>query len=212
MTRFRWVSFGIVAAIVLSGTFFFLFPKFSEIRKVGIFDLQKAENQFDLKQQIFATTKELTNAYDALNLQDVEKLEAMLPKQQDLPNMFVQVEAIAEASGMKLDNVGFTDLGAASQAVQAARVTPPSNEESGSSNTNASATAPKTPKVLDPRNALRKMSVAFSVSGGNGYEDLKRFLTNVESSVRMLDIQSLSYSPGGQGRYQINAITYFLQQ
>lgn len=209
ITRFRWVSFSIVAIIVLFGTFFFLLPKFSEIRKVGVFDLQRTQDQLDLKQQVFETTKELANIYDVLNQQDIKKLEAMLPKKQDIPNMFVQVEAIAEASGMNLDSVGFTDLGTANQA---GRTTAAATTSEDTENTNAAATPPTTPSSVEPRNPLRKMSVTFSVSGDNGYTALKGFLTNVESSVRMLDIQSLSYSPDSQGQYQINAITYYIQQ
>ena len=211
VTRFRWISFSVVAIIVLTGTFFFLYPKFSEIRKVGVFDLQRTQNQLELKQQIFATTKELAGVYDVLNQQDVKKLEAMLPKKQDIPNMFVQVEAIAESSGMKLQSVGFTDLGAANQTGRAAAAAP-SDEETTAKNTNATPPTQTAPTTSEPRNILRKMGVTFSVSGENGYADLKGFLTNVESSVRMLDIQSFSYTTDSQGQYQINAITYYLQQ
>lgn len=208
-TRFRLVSFIVVALILLIGGFFFLYPKFSEIRTVGVFDLQRTQNQLDLKRQIVDETQNLTKIYDNLNLDDVAKLQELLPKEEDLPNLFVQVEAIATASNLRLENVGFTDLGAAAKAAVPVAAAATTDETTGTTTTPKTTATPVTHVTAA---SLHQVSVSFTVSGSSGYNDLKTFLTNVESSIRIFDIQSLSYAPTGQAeQYQINAITYYLQ-
>lgn len=204
--RFRLISVAMIVVILTLGYVLFLSPKISEVRRVGVFDLARTKEQLRLKQEIFDATQRLSNIYDTLGLDDVTRLASVLPKEQDLPAMFVQVDALARASGLQLDNVGFTDLTAAAKGGAS-----PSATEGG-----AAATAPAaalTPQPTGSRDVLRKMSVTFSVSGGGGYEDLKRFMTNVESSIRLLDVQSFAYTPGDQQeKYQVNAITYYLAQ
>lgn len=205
--RFRWVSFSVITIIVLLGYYFFLNPKLSEIRRVGVFDLARTKEQLELKRDIYQTTKELHDRYNQLNLENVELLAGLLPDRQQLPELFVQVEALALASNLRLDNVGFAEVGTTSAATRAAA---PATGEGGA----AAAKTPPAPQAaaVRSRQTLKKLSVTFSVSGGNGYSDLKKFLANVESSLRLLDVQSLSYTPGEDERYQINAITYYLQQ
>ncbi|MFH1171710.1 MAG: type 4a pilus biogenesis protein PilO [bacterium] len=213
LTRFRLVATGVVLFILAIGFFLFLNPKISQVRQTGIFDLQQTKDQLTIKKEILAATQDLKQRYDQLNLADVKKLRQILPDKQGIPDLFVQVEAIAQAAGLTLQNAGFTDIGAAATTPTIPAVsTEESETATANKNSNKTSTAPES--VILPKQktlSLRKMNVSFSVAGGTGYDDLKRFLANVESSVRLFDIQQVSYTPTGTESYQINAVTYYLQ-
>lgn len=189
----RWVVIVTILIIVSLGYFLLLQPKLSTIQDVGLLDVKTTQQKLAMKQELFARTKTLTEKYQRLGAQNTEKLKALLPTQSDIPAMFVQVEAIAVASGLKLANVGFTD----------------------SSSSGSRAQGPVTSSSLgSTTDTIRPMSVSFTVSGGHGYESLKQFLGTIESSVRLLNIQSLTYSPAKPGeaeQYLINAVTYYSQ-
>lgn len=204
--RFRLIA-GIVVVVVLAlGFVLFLNPKIEEIRKVGTFNLETTKEQLRLKDELIETTNSLISKYEQLELDNLEKLSKMLPATQDIPAMFVQIEALALASGLKLNNVGFAQL-------DASAVTRANSAAVIAENDDTAIPTPSAPTA--PKEALKEMSVTFSVSGGQGYEHLKEFLTNLESSIRLLDVQSLTYAPSGPGdeaseQYQITAVTYSL--
>jgi len=206
--RFRWVAAFFIVCIVGVGYLLFLNPKISDIRKVGVFNLQRTKDQLAIKQEVYAATKELTQRYNQLQLADLAKLKELLPEQNSIPDLFVGIEAIAIESGLKLENVGFTV--AASEKTKPA-VVPVNTEET--EKTQQQPTPLTTGTATDAATgAVQKTSVSFTVSGGSGYADLKRFLTNIETSLRLLDVQSLAYAtPGEEERYLISAIIYSLR-
>lgn len=200
------------ALVLIVGYLVFLNPKVSEIRKVGFFDLQRSRNQLELKQYILEATKSLTKKYNDLNVQNTTALASFLPKEPDLPALFVQTEALAIAAGLQMENVNFslpTQVGSQGQPASAntersatTAVQPAANTTAGSSVVASNGTT-----------AIKQLSVTFTASGGRGYSDLKKFLTTVESNSRLFDVQSLTYTPPQKDQtesYLINAVTYYL--
>lgn len=164
-------------------------PKISEIRSFGIFNLQRTREQRDDVAESLRLTRSVVGSYNAINMQDSEKLQSVLPTSADLPAMFIQVEALALGAGLRLNNVSFTTA---------------STVRSGT----------KTTKVDEKEipSGLQQMQVNFTVSGGHGYASLKNFLGTLESSVRLLNVQSLTYSPvqtGEEETYTITALSYY---
>ncbi len=210
--RFRLFAVGITILFVVLGYFSFLGPKFNEIKEVGVFDLKSSRERLELKQQILDQTSALTEKYQTLGLEDQEKLKALLPTQADLPSMFVQIEAIGLASGLKLGNVNFTDSKPAATTRVAAPVAEEDTGTGAKTTTTPAVTAPAATANADALASIRKVTVTFTVSGGQGYDHLKRFLSDIESSIRVLDVQSLAYSPSSSDKgesYSINAIAYY---
>lgn len=83
-----------------------------DIPKVqGIFDLKnQIENQqkvLEEKQYLVGIVEKLRDAYDS-NKETLNKLEYIVPKEQEVPNLIVQLETIAVKGGLVLREVGFT--------------------------------------------------------------------------------------------------------
>lgn len=65
-------------------------------------------------------------------------------------------------------------------------------------------------KEDETANALKKVRVKLSASGEN-YEQFKAFVLAIESSVLIVDVQSLTYA-GQQGSYEVEFLSYVYPQ
>lgn len=190
--RSRLAQVVVVVVLIALAYALLLGRQITSLRTDGILTLQQNRQKQAAERDALQYTQNIVDKYAKANVQDVAKLRALAPSTPDLPAMFVQVEALARAAGLQLNNVNFTGAAAAQ----------PGSAKSASGEAAAGG-------------LLKQMTATFSVSGGSGYASLKNFLATIESSVRLLDVQSISYAPSKEGAaetYQINAVTYSLGQ
>lgn len=188
--HFTIYAIATVLIVLLAGFFFLVNPEIEKVRSFGALSLEQSRHQRDQVTESLRLVRSTVAAYQVLNAQDIAKLQAVLPSSADLPAMFVEVEALALSSGLRLSNVSFLQAAAQRKAA-------------------AGTTASAKPSVLA---GIQQMQVNFTVTGGHGYANLKNFLATLESSVRILDVQSLSYTPakaGDEESYVVNAIAYY---
>lgn len=177
----------IVVVLIALGFVFLINPKITEIRSFGILNLRQTQDQLSTSKENLRITSSIVDQYRQLSGDELQKLKAALPADSELPAMFVQVEAIALSSGLRLNNVSFT-------------------------NTASTASSTTTKSAASGPAGLRQMQVSFTVVGGHGYASLKNFLATLETSVRLLDVQALTYTPlksTDEETYVISAVTYF---
>lgn len=187
--RYRTTQIAVVAVLLALAYVLVLGRQITSIRNDGILTLQRSRQQQSAERELLQYTQSVVDKYTKANVRDAEKLRAMAPAKPDLPAMFVQVEALAKAAGTLLNNVNFANAASAQ----------PGSAKGGG--------------TVAAAGGLKQMTVTFSVTGGSGYADLKNFLATLESSVRLLNVQSVSYAPGKEAAaetYQINAVAYYL--
>lgn len=183
----RFTVFAVVTVLVLltAGFVIVINPEISAIRSFGLVRLQQTRADRNDVAESLRLTRSVVESYRLVSVQDSAKLQSVLPSSSDLPAMFIQVEAIALSAGLRLNNISFTTTAPA--------------RRSGAT----------TPQSAPP--GFQQLQVTFNVTGGRGYPSLKNFLATVESSVRLLDVQSISYSPqktSDEETYVINAVSY----
>lgn len=189
--RYRITQIVLVVVLLAVAYFIVLGRQITSIRNDGLFRLQQSKQKQAAEREVLQYTQSVVDKFTKANVQDAAKLRAMAPIRPDLPAMFVQVDALARAAGLQLNNVNFANVSATPTGTPA---------NTGGVGTSA---------------ALKQMAVTFSVSGGSGYTSLKSFLGTLENSVRLLDVQSIAYTPGKEGTaeaYQVNAVAYYLGQ
>jgi len=98
----------------------------------------------------------------------LENVNHALPNDANIPSLMVQIGNVASAHGMRIANISISDP----------RVF-----------TKASGT------LVTP--LYSTMDIALSLTA-QSYFDMKRFLTDIESSLRLFDVTSLSTSGGGE--------------
>jgi Tfp pilus assembly protein PilO len=165
----------------------YLWPTYQEVRLLENSNLQVAEGEEKELEQHLVKLKNLKKNYDNFSKQQLEKLKKILPNKADIPGLFVQLQDFAAHHKMKLHSVGISD----SQGSQ---------KSSGSNEPGATESS-----IGD---TIVEVGINFSVSGGD-YEDMKRFLTDVEHHMRLIDITSLSLGTFNGGPYGFNVKTYY---
>lgn len=149
----------------------------------------------DKTREIETARTGLLEKYNGISQDNRDKLQKLLPDHVDSVRLILDVNNIAAQYGMALKNIALT----------------------GSEGASAEATAPvsalaENERAIGPTGALYKpVEFKFSVSGS--YDTLRSFLRDLEKSLRLIDVRSLSFSAAGDNGYDYTAVisTYRLK-
>lgn len=170
--------------IVMLG-WFLVWPKFSEVKvKSGeLRELQSVQDNFgELKANVNRLVEQMKSSR-----QDIALLDEALPVDNRLSKVYVIVESFAKASGLTLVNIN-TDTGDALAAPGAL----------GESDT-----------LFKTEKKLFISTMTLSLSGG--YDQFVTFLTFLEESSRIVDVDSVDIAPGENGElgFRVKLKSYF---
>ncbi len=135
-------------------------------------EIKYQQEQLNQKIDFINTVEKLMDKYE--NNQDIlKKLDLILPNNKDIPNLLVQIEALANGSGVVLNDLAITV----------------SDEKTGS----------KAQEVRTGETAQEKTPTDYKVVGISlkltaGYESFKNFLKAVENNLRLVDISSIGFT------------------
>lgn len=143
------------------------------------------DDALDKSQELKALRDKLQSARNAFSPQDEQKLVRLLPDQVDNIRLIIDINNIAARRGLVLSNVALGEVSQSSAAAHNLAVGPSS----------------------DP---IGSVSLGFSVTAS--YEDFLAFLQDLEHSLRILDVEKLSFGGGQDGKYSFNFTirTYWL--
>lgn len=107
-TRFSlYVILGVAAALILIGYVLLIGPKWTEISSVGLSDYKKEQLRLDADKEYLTALQTLVAKYDAFNQSRLDEIEQIIPTGDQLPALFVQMEAMVKDAGMQLDSISF---------------------------------------------------------------------------------------------------------
>lgn len=143
------------------------------------------DDALDKSQELKALRDKLSSARNAFSPEDEQKLVRLLPDQVDNIRLIIDINNIASRRGLIVSNVALGDVSQSSAAATSLAVGPSS----------------------DP---VGSVSLGFSVTAS--YEDFLAFLQDLEHSLRILDVESLSFGGGQAGKYafDLSIRTYWL--
>jgi Tfp pilus assembly protein PilO len=138
--------------------------------------------------QYNAQASQLATEEAAINPTDLTDLSNMLPDSVDNVGMILDINALAARSGLLLSNINVTQ-----------------NSSSNSSSPSAANPSGSTADTVG--------SVQLSLSAVGSYEAFQQFLTGIESSQRLLNVQSINVAGSNTGvyTYQVTMNLYWLQ-
>lgn len=175
----------VVALILVLGVSLFIWPQYLAIKESGTYRYRTTKNELVMKQQTLSQLQKMALDYEKINLAELKALDLALPTEQDIPGLFIQMEALVADNGFVLNSIDF-----AQSAEAEATSTGETDKKTGQN--------------------LKEVTVALSISGGGGYDNLKTLLDSLENNIRILDIKSLNFSPESES-YAINITTYYLE-
>ena len=205
--HFRYVLVAVVVLLVGLGYLLFIGPQVSAVRQYGVVDLSAENKRLTDRTDYLSRLEKMLQLYSALNQTDLDRFNRLLPTEADFPDLFVIVEDLVSSSELELNSLS---------------ISPGSGTSVTSGETGTAPSEPANPAAsLAQRGDLKVLNLAVSVSGGKSYEHFKKFLQNIENSLRLFNIQSLTFAPAqstqtgrlestASSAYSINLQTYYL--
>ena len=187
MTKLIIASIGLIFA----GSIFFAYTKPS-YANVGLLKAQIAQYDEALQKaaQLDQLKQDLLSKYNSFNPEDIDRLQLLLPDHADNIGLILELDSLASRYGMALANADVTtDSGA-----------------SAASETSAGAAIGAAP-------AYAAITLHFSTFGS--YDHFRSFMQDVEKSLRLVDLVSLTIAPDGKVPnsylYDVTIKTYWLK-
>lgn len=152
--------------------------------------LQAQANQYsevlDNVEELTKKRDELLLKYNALPKNDVERIQKALPDHIDTVKLALDFDTIASKYGISIKNIRTSE-----------------RKVDITTNIGAIQTAPV--------NSYQTVNVSFSFV--SNYDNFRKFVRDIESSLRVIDIRSINFSvsDGGLYEYTLSIDTYWLQ-
>lgn len=148
--------------------FFYLKPLYKEIDSLRSQVADKREI-VSLKQRSIEKVKELKANYNLIEEKKKKKVFYILPTAPEIPNLLVQLEALASENGMMFEDVTFTES-------ELKNTTKRRSKE----------------KESEKKGGLKELTVDIKLNGR--YEAFRNYLKALEQNIRIIDIVSIDFS------------------
>ncbi|MEK7635329.1 MAG: type 4a pilus biogenesis protein PilO [Patescibacteria group bacterium] len=145
---------------------------------------QQYNDSLETINNIENTKKELLTKFNNISVEEKKEIDTLLPSSFDFVRLVSQIDAVAANHGISISNISSENL----------------NSPSGDANTEAKTS-----------NSLNSATVGFSFEAS--YDNFNSFMDDLEKSMRILDIKSMSLSAqkGNIYKYEVKFVTYWLK-
>jgi len=183
--------------------FALVMPKFEETTGLRVKHASQTEETSDVKAK-FDTTRLAILQFQKLREPDKDRVNLALPDEVDLPDLLVLVDALISRAGL----IG-EDININVPSSKAAQVQAPVLPAQGAI----------APKFLAPQEPPGRGEIDISFSAVGSYESFKSFLKELEMSLRIFDVQTVSFDVpqlaekiSGAFRFGVSMKTYYNNQ
>ncbi|MCX6796624.1 MAG: hypothetical protein NTW06_03960 [Candidatus Falkowbacteria bacterium] len=173
----------IFAAIIVVGYLFLIQPKYTAVsEKIKTEDEQRTKELEDLT--VYADRlRQYQSKYNGISAADKEKIDTLIAGKYLPENIFIDMEKLIFSRGLILNSIDVSSQGKPNDAEASA---------SGGQNVGG----------------IGEATIKLDITGVN-YEGLKQLLAVIESSLRLLDVKKINFSPEGNTA-QLEIATYYL--
>lgn len=194
MTRFLTPL--LILGLALVSFFYFTTPVLTKIDDLKI-ERAKLIVALDNATKLKDKQKELLDLRNAMDPVDLADLKQLLPDNIDNVRLIIDINNIAKRRGLIVRNPGIVK----------------DADEGGGSGSNQLVAAASDRPSGGSQSGLGKSSVVISFSVSASYEIFKLFLEDLEHSLRIVDIESVSFSGNDKNLYdyKISLRTYWLK-
>lgn len=178
----RWLLPIFLIGAAIGGYVLITKPIYAQIMDLSV--EAEAYNQALLNSQNLQKERDrLTTKFNSFSVEDLERLDKMLPRTVDNIKLILEIQEQAANQGIVVKNVQFE----------------PKQFEDEEKDENASSTAPAKTTVVRSQNTgpvedFETFELQFSVEGS--YGDFIAFMQLMERSLRLIDTKSIKFTPG----------------
>lgn len=182
-----------VIMVFVLGYMYLVKPKFNQLTN-SMAILKDKNTELSEIQNYQTKSEDLRKEYEDVknqNLNDIKKLQNILPQEKELPELMAQIEALGDRQGLILADITINN--------------------SSNVGSTSSSDKEKQDAANNARDIIREIEVSVSILGGDGtYDKVKSFLSAMENHIRLIDITSFSFDEK-MTSYSVVFKTYFLK-
>ncbi len=179
--RFHLLITGVLVLLIATGGYLLLLePKYQRIVNGDTTGLATLDVELAQRQAYLGELETFIVNYRQINPSDIDRLKKILPSDEDVPELFVQFEALAAANNLFLSSISINEV-------------------------------PESAVTQVKSQGVKRITVSLDLVGNdavNRYAEVKRFLTDLESNLRLFDINAVYFSPDSP-EYSINLTAYY---
>jgi len=162
--------------VAIGGFFLFTDKHYQTVKDLRV-QVASYNVALDNAKALQAKRDELVGQYNAFPEANIEKLKKLLPDNVDNIRLIIEIEAIARNYGMQLKNVKYDDTKSKDSATAFA--------------------APSSSDLAAQSKDYGAITLGFSTQGS--YENFLKFLSDLEKSLRIVDVSSIAFTSADDG-------------
>lgn len=211
LNYFNWVILIIVLTILVIGFSIIIEPKYElVIRDVELVRRDK-EGKYLIQQSYLNKLNELKDAYQSIKLEDKRKIDIILPEKVETEEFFSNIEALILRNGLILTSLQIDsgELGSKDNEVASKSKNKKDTPVSVRDKRKIYKTEEAKAEINDLFEKIGKIKITMSIIGAD-YNGLKSLLQTIESNLRLMDIENISWSPDGNSA-NLQLVTYYMK-
>lgn len=183
-----------VLVIFVAGFFFIINPKYKAINEMEMYSLDDLEAGKTKLDNYSAKLVDYRNTYRDLSEVGKERIEKVVPGNEQLENFFAQIESITKKQGVFITSMSIADEKKKEKATNA-------GSEDGVEKEDV--------KAVESKGELGVASINLIISGTD-YSGVKKMLTIFENNLRLMDIKSVKFD-ASKKEVELLISAYFLR-
>jgi len=193
-TIYKNLNLIIIVAILgaMGAGFYFLKPEYDALMNTQG-QVKAAETNLANSTKTLEDTKKLVKNYEGTKEQ-LRTLSLALPSEEDIPNLLIQLEALAVKNGVLMEEVGYSEeTKTAKDNSNSSQTTDEENlGQKKSSGQDAAPNIPATATTTEaPSEGYATLKVSLSLTGK--YDAFMKYLGDVQKNLRFLDVVSVDF-------------------
>lgn len=176
------VLIGLFILTVILGYFFRVSPSMARLNEVKTSIRSTEDSEKAKLQQILAGAKKNNEYFESLDKDLVGRFYTALPQKKDVPVIYTEIDSLIRQSGVNLEGLDVVEIKAAK--------------------------GKRSEVVEEDPDKPKQVAIGLKVTGSS-WPIIKNFLSNLESSLHLMDVLALTYNPKDNA-LSLNLRSYFI--
>lgn len=189
------IIFIIGICILIIAWFSLIYPMYLDVKQYGSSDYQIKKDELASSELELRALKILEEEYMKINHTEFSRLESVLPAVDDLPNIYGQIEDIANSLDLEISNISASTPSKSLNETQLSEIVGTETDI----------------KTVDKSGRLNMVNISVTFTDIKNYAALKNFLDSIEKNIRVLDLISMNYG-NNQESYSLYFKTYYIDK
>lgn len=200
-TQAIYKNLNLIIIVVILGAigtgFYFLKPQYDTWRNIET-QIKGEEMSLADSEKALEDTKKLVKNYEGVKEQ-LRTLSLALPSEKDIPNLLVQLEALAVKNGILMEEVSYSEetKKESGNPTEAPATDAADLGQKKSADKNAASNPPATVPLVSPAPSEGYATLKVSLSLTGRYDVFMRYLEDVQKNLRFLDVVSVDFDTKG---------------